>query len=680
MKKIISYIFIFFLVSTAIAQVDRAKLPEPGPAPEIRFGEAESFTLDNGLKVFLIQNKKLPRVTYSLILDRDPILEGEKSGMLGFIGNMMTAGTKNRSKDEFNEEVDFIGARISGSSTSISGSTLTKHQEKVMELMADVLYNPIFPEEELVKLKTQTKSGLAIAKNDPNTISSILTSKLVYGDNHPYGEVETEGTVDNVTVEDIRSYYETYFKPNIAYLAIVGDMDLLTAKALVEKNFARWERGEVPSQSFEKPKAPEKNIVALVDRSASQQSVIEVTYPLDNFLTSEDYLQSRILGYILGGGFAGRLLQNLREDKGWTYGASANFDSDDLIARFYAGSSIRGSATDSAINEIIYEIRNLKENGVKEDELKGAKSALSGSFGRSLESPSTIANFAINMERYDLPADYYSTYLQRLNDLTVDQVNASAKKLLKPDNMYITIVGNGSEIQDGLMAFGEVKRFTNAGDPEVQIAMDSEITAEKVIEDYIKAIGGAEKAKTIKTSIMESVAEIPGAKLNINYVYDENVQAFSNKIIAMGNVAVHTLIKDGKATVTAGGQTQELSDEQFEAAKMNMFIFPELHFEELGYSITLEGINDVEGQNAYKVIISNPTGAKQINYYAVDSGLKIKSESADAGEIFYSEYQDVEGIQYPMMSTLKSPMIPIPLEAKVEKLEFNASVSEEDLK
>ncbi len=680
MKKIISYIFIFFLVSTVVAQVDRAKLPAPGPAPEIRFGDAESFTLDNGLNVFLIKNEKLPRVTYSLILDRDPILEGEKSGMLGFVGNMMTAGTKNRSKDEFNEEVDFLGARISGSSTSIFGSSLTKHQEKVMELMADVLFNPVFPEEELDKLKTQTKSGLALAKNDPNSISSILTSKLVYGNNHPYGEIETEMTVDNVTVEDIKSYYSTYFKPNIAYLAIVGDMDLPTAKTLVEKYFAGWESAEVPSQSFEKPKAPEKNIVALVDRSASQQSVIEVTYPLDNFLTSEDYLQSRILGYVLGGGFAGRLLQNLREDKGWTYGASANFGSDDLIARFYAGSSVRGSATDSAINEIIYEIRNLKENGVNEDELEGAKSALSGSFARSLESPSTIANFAINMERYNLPSDYYSTYLQRLNELTIEQVNVSAQKLLKPDNMYITIVGNGSEIQEGLMAFGEVNRFTNAGEPEKLITMDENMTAVAVMSRYFDAIGGKSKAAVIKTSKMEAVAEIQGMKLNMSYVYDETEGMFSNKVSMMGNVASHVLVKDGKASVTGMGNTQELNDEQFEAIKMSMFIFPELHFEDLGYSLELMGIHDLEGENAYKIVVSNPTGTSQVNYYSVASGLKIKTESQENGDMIYTEYEEVDGILYPMMVTMKSPMIPVPLESKVETIQFNVEVTEEDMK
>jgi predicted Zn-dependent peptidase len=680
MKRTIIYFLLSLFITSAIAQVDRTRLPEPGPAPEIRFGTAESFTLDNGIKVFVIQNNKLPRVTYSLILDRDPIMEGDKSGMLGFVGQMMTAGTKNRTKDEFNEAVDFLGARISGSSTSLSASMLTRHQEKVLELMADVLYNPLFPEEELAKLKTQSKSALAIAKNDPNSISRNLTSKLVYGSSHPYGEIETEATVENVTVEDIKTYYNTFFKPNIAYLAIVGDITLPEAKRLVNKHFAKWKKGNVPKFQFETPEPPAKNMVALVDRSASQQSVIDVTYPIQNSLDSEDYLASRIVGFVLGGGASSRLFMNLREDKSFTYGANARVGSDKYVASFNAFSSVRGSATDSAVNEIIYEIRNLREKGVTAEELESAKANLSGSFARSLESPATIANFAINMERYKLPSDYYTTYLQRLNALTVEEVNAAAKKLLKPDNMYITVVGNGSQIEQGLMAFGEVKRFTNVGEPERQIAMDTEISAEQVIDNYLQAIGGSEKAKSIKTGKMEAVAEIQGTKLTMVYVYDEANHAFNNKIQAMGNVLSNTTIRDGKAVVSAGGQTMELTDEQFEATKINMFIFPELHFEELGYSMELDGVKDIEGEDAYKLVITNPTGSQQINYYSVASGLKIKSESAENGEVFYSAYQDHEGIIYPMMSTIKNPMIPVPLEAKVEKLEFNISISEEDLK
>jgi zinc protease len=680
MKRTFIYLLFSLFITSAIAQVDRTKLPEPGPAPEIRFGTAESFTLNNGLKVFVIENKKLPRVTYSLILDRDPIMEGDKAGMLGFVGQMMTAGTKNMSKDEFNEEVDFLGARISGSSTSLSASMLKRHEEKVLALMVDVLYNPLFPEEELVKLKTQSKSALALAKNDPNSISRNLTSKLVYGSSHPYGEIETETTVENVKVEDIKAYYNTFFKPNIAYLAIVGDITLPEAKRLVNKHFARWEKGNVPTFKYETPEPPAKNTVALVDRSASQQSVIDVTYPIQNSLSSEDYLASRIVGFVLGGGASSRLFMNLREDKSFTYGANARIGSDKYVASFNAFSSVRGTATDSAVHEIIYEIRNLRENGVTTEELESAKASLSGSFARSLESPATIANFAINMERYNLPNDYYSTYLKRLNALTVEEVNAAAKKLLKPDNMYITVVGNGSQIEQGLMAFGEVRRFTNVGEPERQIAMDSEISAEQVIDSYIQAIGGREKAKSIKTGKMEAVAEIQGTKLTMAYVYDEANHAFNNKIQAMGNVLSNTTIRDGKAVVSAGGQTMELTDEQFEATKMNMFIFPELHFEELGYSLELDGVKDVEGDDAYKLVITNPTGSQQINYYSVSSGLKIKSESAENGEVFYSEYQDHDGIKYPMMSTVKSPMIPVPLAAKVEKLEFNVSISEEDLK
>jgi zinc protease len=680
MKRTFIYFLFSLFITSTIAQVDRTKLPEPGPAPEIRFGTAETFTLDNGLKVFVIENNKLPRVTYSLILDRDPIMEGDKAGMLGFIGQMMTAGTKNRSKDEFNEEVDFLGARISGSSTSLSASMLKRHEEKVLELMADVLYNPLFPEEELVKLKTQSKSALAIAKNDPNSISGNLTSKLVYGSSHPYGEIETEATVENVTVEDIKSYYNTYFKPNIAYLAIVGDISLSDAKRLVNKHFAKWEKGNVPSFQYETPVPPAKNTVALVDRSASQQSVIDVTYPIQNSLSSDDYLASRIVGFVLGGGASSRLFMNLREDKSFTYGANARIGSDKLVASFNAFSSVRGSATDSAVNEIIYEIRNLRENGVTKEELESAKANLSGSFARSLESPTTIAQFAINMERYNLPSDYYTTYLQRLNALTLEDVNGAARRLLKPENMYITVVGNGSEIQEGLLAFGEVNRFTTTGDPERQIAMNADITAEKVLENYFSAIGGIEKAKSIKTSKVEAEAEIPGAKLTMLYVYDESNQAFNNQIQAMGNVLSNTTIKDGKAVVSAGGQIMELTDEQFESAKMNMFIFPELHFEELGYSLELDGVKDIEGEDAYKIVVSNPTGSQQINYYSVNTGLKLKTESAEAGEIMYSAYEEFEGINYPMMSVLKNPMIPFPLEAKVILLEFNLELSENDFK
>src|SRR5680860_150027 len=166
MKKT-SLLLIISLISSAIgfAQIDRTKLPEPGPAPEIELGEVANFTLENGLQVFVVENHKLPRVTFSLVLERDPLLEGEKAGMTSFVGEMLTAGTTNRTKEELDEEVDFIGASLSASSSSLSGSSLKKHQEKILELMTDVLFNPIFPQSELDKLNKQSITALAAAKD-----------------------------------------------------------------------------------------------------------------------------------------------------------------------------------------------------------------------------------------------------------------------------------------------------------------------------------------------------------------------------------------------------------------------------------------------------------------------------------------------------------------------------------
>ncbi|WP_291783330.1 insulinase family protein [Cecembia sp.] len=680
MKKSILYLMTFLLVQTGFAQIDRSSYPEPAPAREIKLGNADSFVLPNGLKVFVVENNKLPRVAFSLVLERDPILEGDKSGMLGMVGEMLTGGTTNRTKDELDEEVDFIGASLSAGSTSLFASSLKKHQEKVLELMSDVLYNPIFPQEELDKLKKQAISGLAASKDDPNSISSRLASTLNYGKSHPYGENETEATINNIAVEDIQAYYNTYFKPNIAYLAIVGDINKAEAEALVNKYFAQWEQGDVPSKEYAMPAPPAENKVALVDRAASVQSVVNITYPMEMSLSDEDYLATRVLNYILGGGSSSRLFMNLREDKGYTYGAYSSIGADKLVTSFRANASVKQTATDSAIHEMVYEIRTLRDNGITAEELEAAKANLSGSFGRSLESPSTIANFAINTQRYKLPEDFYTSYLQRLSALTVEDINASAKKYLKPDNMYITVVGNGTVIQESLMAFGEVNRFTNVGEPEKQIAMEEGMTAAAVLARYFEVIGGKSKVEAIKTSKMEAVAEIQGMKLNMSYVYDETEGKFSNKVSMMGNVASHVVVKDGKATVTGMGNSQELNDEQFEAVKMSMFIFPELHFEDLGYSVELQGIQDLEGEEAYKILVSNPTGTSQLNYYSVASGLKIKTESQENGDMIYTDYEEVDGVLYPMMMTMKSPMIPMPLESKVEKIQFNVEVTEEDMK
>ncbi|WP_162342641.1 insulinase family protein [Cyclobacterium salsum] len=680
MKNLSILLFAWLLTSTVFAQVDRSVLPEPGPAPSIAFENPATFTLDNGLKVFVVPNDKLPRVSFYLILDRDPLFEGEKAGLTSFVGDMMMAGTESRTKDELDEAVDFIGASLSASSTSLSGSSLKKHQEEILDLMTDVLNNPVFPEDELDKLKKQTLTSIASSKDNPDYLANLISSAIVYGKDHPYGEPMTEETVEHVTLDDIREYYKTFFKPNIAYLAMVGDIDEMEAKQLAESHFASWEKGEVPEFDYAKPGLPAENKVALHDRSSAVQSVINVSYPVEMDLANPDYMATRVLNFILGEGFNSRLNGNLRETKGYTYGARSSFGSDRLIARFSANTSVRNAVTDSSVHEILYEIQNIAENGIKAEELETAKANLSGRFGRSLENPNTIATFAINTARYGLSDDYYSNYLKRLEALTVEGINAAAEKYMKPENLYITVVGNGSDIKEGLARFGEVELYSNEGDKVQEINLsDADATASEVLDQYFAAIGGKDAAAEIHTAKMEMSAEVQGTQLNMLAVHDMDNQRMIQKVMMMGNEASKTILKDGEATVSAMGQSQTLTDEQYEDVKMaSLWLIPELYYESMGYTMELDGAAEIEGEAAYKLVVTNPTGGKVTNYYSMDSGLKLKSENQISGETTYSDYQEFEGVKIPVTMTLKSPMIPVPLNSKVENLELNVPLSDQD--
>ncbi|PPL01500.1 M16 family metallopeptidase [Parapedobacter indicus] len=470
MKKI--SIFLFALAgtcATAFAQVDRSKYPEPGPAPQINIGDPVTFTLDNGLKVFVVENHKLPRVTYSLMIDRDPILEGDKAGLTSLAGDMLMGGTTTRSKEELDEAIDRIGARINATSTSASASSLKKYNGQLLELFADVLFNPAFPQPELDKLKKQLISSLAAAKDDPNSIVGVVRNAAMYGKDHPYGETETEKTVQNLAVADFKNYYNTYFKPNVAYLAIVGDITVTEAKQLISTYFTDWQKGEVPKHEWFVPQSPQGNRIVLVNRPASAQSVINVGYPLALKPNNPDVIAVNVVSRVLGGGSSGRLFLNLREDKGYTYGAYGGITPDELVARLNASASVRNSVTDSATGEFIHELNRIGKKTITQEELDLAKAALAGSFGRSLEDPSTIARFAINTELQQLPKDYYKNYLKNMDSLTLTQVNDMAAKYVRGDNLQITIVGKTDDFADRMSAFGKVQFYTTTGDPEVII-------------------------------------------------------------------------------------------------------------------------------------------------------------------------------------------------------------------
>jgi zinc protease len=657
MKPIfLTFILLFAFVITVPAQVDRSKAPAPAPAREIKIGEYQTFTLKNGLQVFVVENHKLPRVQFSLRLKQEAVREGDKAGYTDIAGTLISTGTKTRTKAQLDEEVDFIGANLSTGSTGIYASSLTKHKGKLLELFSDVLLNPSFQQSELDKLKTQTISGITAGKENPNTISSNVRSVLLYGKDHPYGEISTEKSVESITIDDCRNYYNAYFKPNNAYLVIVGDISFKEAKSITSKYFGKWAKGEVKYDKFDLPTAPEKTFVALVDRPNSVQSVISIAYPLEFHPSNPDAIKARVLNQILGGSSSARLYMNLRETKGYTYGAYSSLNTNPLVGSFYAGASVRNEVTDSAVYEIMHELRRIAAESVTDEELAEAKASIAGSFGRSLESPQTVANFALNTVRYNLPKDYYANYVKSVDAVARVDVLGVARKYIKPDNACILVVGKGEEIADKLKGFGELKYYDIEGNPytpSAGSALPPGLTAEKVISTYIEAIGGAQKIGSVQSTKIVMKGSAMGTELTLTTIRKTGGKSLIE--VEAGGMVMQKVVSDGKdLSVTMMGQKAPVEGGLKELQIFEGSMFREVAYKELGAKAELKGVQSIDGKEAFAVEYILPQGEKLTELYDRETGLKVQTVQVVKGPqgevsvtVKYSDYKAVDGIKLP---------------------------------
>ncbi|MDE3236567.1 MAG: insulinase family protein [Bacteroidota bacterium] len=675
MKKIFFYIIVLSPV-TLLAQVDRSKAPKPGPAPVIKIGKPATFTLANGLKVFVVQNAKLPRVSATLTIDREAIIEGDKAGMTEMAGQLLRRGTTSMKKAELDEAIDFLGATVSTSSNSVSGFSLTSNFDKVVSLMADIALHPAFPGDELEKIRKQTLSGLAQAKEDPETIASNVTSRLVYGKEHPYGEIETETTVKNVTTDDVKKYYSAYWKPNIAYLVFVGDISVEKAKQLAETNFGKWQKGEAPKPVYKMPSAAAKTFIAVVDRPASVQSNINLVAPVQLQPGAPDVIPARVTANLLGGGSSGRLFKNLREKYGFTYGAYASINSDKLIGNFTANAAVRNEKTDSAVGQFLYEFNRIRNTIPEANEINLAKNEMNGSFARSLENPATIANFALNIARYHLPENYYQDYLKNLAAVNAEVVKASALKYVPVNHLAIVIVGNAKEIAKGLGKYGEVKYYDKEGNevkaPESKKA-DASVTGESIIRKCLEVSGG-NALKDVKDVEVNGTVSVMGQSINYSqkYVLPGN---FMQTLQMNGMVLQKQMAKSGTYAAMQQGMEQPLKDDDKEELDEEANLIAEAYYlNHPGYTFTVKGIEAVDGKDAYVVEIKSP---KRVftNYYDVASGLKVKMTQEAEGpqgkimaQTFYKAYKTFNGVQLPVKMEVDQGPLKLNLEANDVKV------------
>ena len=682
MKKFISIVvLVVALVSSLSAQVDRSKRPQPGPAPVIELGEFETFTLRNGLQVIVVENRKIPIVSFQLTLEINPLLEGEAEGFAEMAGELMREGTKTRTKQQIDESVDFIGATLSTSATGVFGSSLSRHKETLLSIMSDVLLNPIFPDEELQNLKLRARSALQAATTDGGAIATNLAMAQIYGQDHPFGEVMTHETLENVTIEKIRAYHQTFFRPNVAYMVIVGDINKREARRLMRRYFARWERGNVPQVSHPIPQPPQGSRVVFAERPGALQSVIIMGHPVELTPGHPDAVKASVMNSVLGGGvFSARLMQNIREEKGWTYGASSSLISNPFVGRFQARTEVRNNVTDSTVVEILYELNRMISQPVDYEKLQLVKNHMSGSFARSLENPRTIANFALNIKRHNLPPDYYATYLQRLSAVTAEDVQAMASKYLKPNNMIIAVAGNKEEVPATLSRFaasGEVEFFDAFGRPLVPAVVGETpegTTVESVLEKYFNARGGRENLKNIKDLTMKMRTSMMGMELAITS-YQKAPNKLRMETAVGGNIMSTQLFDGNKAVVVSPMGRQEFTHgAEFEMIKMEAIINPELNYKELGIRKNLLGIETVGGQKAYKVEVIAPGGSRSTDYYSVETGLKIRTETP-MGFAVISDYRQVGNLKFPHL--IEQQAGPQMLKLEVVEIIVNSNIGDD---
>ncbi len=682
--KRFSFLILFVLsVTMCFAQVDRSKAPVAGPATKLDLGEYTKFELKNGLKVIVVENHKYPVVTYSLSLDIDPIYEGDKAGYASLAGELLRTGTLNRTKAQIDEEIDFIGATLNTSSKGITARSLTKHQDELLDLMTDVLYHPAFIPDELDKAVKQTLSGLKFQMDDPKSITSNVTSALMFGKETAYGEVITEETINNVSINDCKNYYNSYFKPNVAYLVIVGDVTVKEAKKTVKKYFGSWESAEVLTHEFVKPIELKEPVFAVCNKDGAPQTYISVSYPVDLKPGSDDYIKARVMNQIFGGGgFSARLMKNLREDKAWTYGAYSRLNSDDHMGYFRMASNVRGNITDSAFVEVQKEMNRILTEDVSEEDLDLIKNVLAGSFGRSLEDPATLARFALNIDKYGLPVDYYETYMERLAKVTVQDVKTVAQKYIKPQNAIYFAVGDVSKI-DSLMAnvsHGDpIVEYDHYANKVVRTGLPKGLTAQKVIDHYIMAIGGADQLKSVHDLCTKCTMSIQGMNLAMN-VYQKVPNMISIETLMGDNLLSKQVFDGTNGSMMMQGQKQDLQGDMLTAMKYQAILFPELQYDELGYTVELTGKDKVDGNDAYKLTVTDPTDKSTVVYFDTKSGLKIKEvttlpQGQGTSVTTIAEYKDVDGVKYPVV--MNQTVGPQSIDINVDEVIVNKGISNE---
>jgi predicted Zn-dependent peptidase len=669
MKKYILHTLIAVLIGfSANAQIDRSQIPSSGPTPEVNLRDAKEFKLKNGLTVLVATDTKFPVVSWSLNLNNPPVFEGNKAGVQSLTGALLGKETLKSTKDEFAEKVDFLGASVSVNPNGGFGYCLTKYQEDVFSLFAEAAFKTKFTQEELDFEKEQLIEGIKSGENSAAAIAGNVRGAVFYGKNHAAGEIVTEETINNVSLEDVKQFYSDRFKPSNGFMLFTGDITVKEVKKLLKKYMKGWKSGSVTIPeypSFEDVSTTEINFVDVPNAVQTELAVMSVSKLK---MTDKDYHACLVANYILGGAFGSYLNMNLREKNGYTYGVRSSLGT----ARWYNSSfrvttKVRNSVTDSAVVEILKEIKRIKAEPVDNELLVNAKAKFLGNFILQSEDKAVAARRALSIKTNKLPEDFYKNYIANIDAVTIEDVQRVSQKYFNDDNVRVVLVGKGSDVVENLEKIKwngkklPIKFFDKDANsvekPVFSKPIPAGVTSLTVMESYITAIGGLEAVNAVSSVNIAANVTIEGMPFKPKAAIktmSPNMSSMEMSIAGMG-----TVMKQ-KYNGTTGYSEQQgmkapMSENELSEKAKEKGLFPETYLD--ASLISLVSLITIEGADVYKLMIEKDS----FRYYDASSGLLVRTEKTEEAQgqkvtsiEDLSDYREVNGVLFPYEQKITS--------------------------
>ena len=458
---------LIFIAPLCAQKPDRSKPPELGPPPSLKLPPIRHFELSNGLPVILLEKHEVPLVQVNLMVKggatSDP---ASKSGLANMTARMLTEGAGTRNALQLADAIDYLGATLTAGAgfhtTVVELHTPLSKLDSALALMADVALRPMFPSEELERVRKERLTTLVQWHDEPRSIASVLFNKTLYGMKHPYGlpNIGNEQSLRSFTTQDLKDFHASHFSASNASLIVVGDVTLNSIRQKLEKAFGEMRPGKGEKVSLPSVQQIQKREIYLVDKLGAAQTEVRIGRIGVPRLT-DDYYSILVLNTILGGSFTSRLNQNLREQHGYSYGAGSQFDFRPEAGPFLAGAAVQTAVTDKALAEFMKELNAILEP-VSEEELTRAKNYLALRYPGAFETVAQVAGQLSELVLYRLPDDYFNQYVEKILAVTKENVQTVAKKYIDPEKVAIILVGDRKQIEQGVSALnlGSIQPLT----------------------------------------------------------------------------------------------------------------------------------------------------------------------------------------------------------------------------